>query len=500
MLWGGGGSGVNRNPKAPLRAPRSEQTPVKHLDRKAKIICTIGPTSNTEEDITRLMMAGMDVARLNFSHGTHETHLELIRTVRRVSERLGKPVAILQDLQGPKIRIGSFEGGSVKVVSGERFAITTVEGVGDATWVSTPYRQLPHDVKPGSNILLHDGLIKMEVTEIRPNEVICTVVDGGVLYDRSGMSLPGTRISEPCFTHKDMRDLEFGLENGVDYVALSFVREPGDIATIRAHMGGSTVPVIAKLETTEALANLREIVAVADGVMVARGDLGVEISAARVPVVQKMAIEMCHHAGISVITATQMLDSMMSQPTPTRAEASDVANAVFDGSDAVMLSGETAFGEYPLKSVSTMAAIIREAEQTEYFRLGEPTMPPDRYVSAAAVCRAALHTAQGVDARAIVAFTKTGLSARLMSKFRPRTPIFACTPSEETMRRLALCWGTVPMQMDYHHMGVDQAIDEVVTHLATEGWIDKGDKLVIIAGSHLESGSGINMLRIYTYA
>jgi pyruvate kinase len=472
---------------------------VKHLDRKAKIICTIGPTCNTEEAITRLMMAGMDVARLNFSHGTHDTHLDAIRTVRRVSETLGKPVAILQDLQGPKIRIGTFANGSVKVVPGERFSISTREFVGDATHVSTPYLQLPHDVKPGSNILLHDGLIKMEVVEVASNEVTCLVVDGGVLYDRSGMSLPGTRISEPCFTHKDMRDLAFGLDNGVDYVALSFVREPGDIETIRAYMGNRAVPVIAKLETTEALSNLREIIAVADGIMVARGDLGVEISAARVPVVQKLAIELCHHAGISVITATQMLDSMMTQPTPTRAEASDVANAVFDGSDAVMLSGETAFGEYPVKSVTTMAAIIREAEQTEYFRLGEPAMPPDRYVSAGAICRAALHTARSVDARAIVAFTKSGLSARLMSKFRPRTPIFAFTPSESTMSRLAMCWGTVPMLMDFHK-GIDQAMDEVLAHLAGEGWIDKGDKLVVIAGSHLESGSGINMLRIYTYA
>ena len=292
---------------------------MKHLDRKAKIICTIGPTCNTEEAITRLMMAGMDVARLNFSHGTHDTHLDAIRTVRRVSETLGKPVAILQDLQGPKIRIGTFANGSVKVVPGERFSISTREFVGDATHVSTPYLQLPHDVKPGSNILLHDGLIKMEVVEVASNEVTCLVVDGGVLYDRSGMSLPGTRISEPCFTHKDMRDLAFGLDNGVDYVALSFVREPGDIETIRAYMGNRAVPVIAKLETTEALSNLREIIAVADGIMVARGDLGVEISAARVPVVQKLAIELCHHAGISVITATQMLDSMMTQPTPTRA-------------------------------------------------------------------------------------------------------------------------------------------------------------------------------------
>jgi len=471
---------------------------VKHLDRKAKIICTLGPTSDSDDTITRLVGAGMDVARLNFSHGTHETHLETIRTVRRVAERLDRPVAILQDLQGPKIRIGNFADGSVRLVPGDPFAITTREVPGDADRVSTPYRQLPHDVKPGSNILLKDGLIKLEVTEVTENEVICVVVDGGMLYDRSGISLPGTRISEPSFTHKDMKDLDFGLDNDVDYVALSFVRDPADVELIREYMGARAVPVIAKLETTEALANLDGIIAVSDGVMVARGDLGVEISAARVPVVQKLAIEKCHHAGISVITATQMLDSMMSQPTPTRAEASDVANAVFDGSDAVMLSGETAFGAYPVKSAATMAAIIREAEQTDYFRLGEPAMPQDRYVSAGAICRAALHTARSVDARVIAALTTTGLSARLMSKFRPPAPIIAFTPLEETMRRLALCWGTVPMLMDFRK-NIDQAIDEVAARLAEDGWIQPGDRVVVVAGSHLDTG-GTNLLRLFTHA
>jgi len=471
---------------------------VKNLARKAKIICTIGPASDSEEQISRLIHAGMDVARLNFSHGTHETHLKAIHAIRRVSDRLEKPVAVLQDLQGPKIRIGLFKEGSVKVLEGESFVITTGERAGDATGVNTPYARLPQDVKAGDAVLLHDGLIRLEVTQVGETDVTCTVIDGGMLYDRSGICLPSARISEPSLTEKDKRDLAFGLEHGVDYVALSFVRDADDLRVIREFMGGSRVPVIAKIETGEAVSKLREIIAAADGLMVARGDLGVEISPARVPVVQKHAIELCHHAGIPVITATQMLDSMMSQPTPTRAEASDVANAVFDGSDAVMLSVETAFGQYPVKATETMASIIREAERTDYFRLGEPAMRSDMFASAQSICRAAFHTAAAVDARVIVAFTSTGLSARLMSKFRPAAPIIAVTPTRETMRRLALCWGAVPIQMGYEK-DIDRAIREVAARLAAGGWIAVGDRLVVVAGSSLEAG-GTNLLRLYTHA
>jgi pyruvate kinase len=469
---------------------------VKHLDHKAKIVCTIGPASASEEMLARLVLAGMDVARLNFSHGTHESHLEVMRRIQKVSGRLGRPVAILQDLQGPKIRLGTFAEGPVTVVSGDTFTLTVEERPGDAGGVSTPYRNLPHDVKPGDPILLHDGLIRLEVTATTETDVTCKVIDGGVLADRGGIALPGVRISEPSLTDKDKRDLDFGLEHEVDYVALSFVRDPKDLDGIRAFMGGRQVPVIAKLETAEALAKLREIIAAADGLMVARGDLGVEISAARVPVVQKLAIELCHNAGIPVITATQMLDSMMSNPTPTRAEASDVANAVFDGSDAVMLSVETAFGKHPLKSAETMASIVREAEHSDYFRLGEPAIRDDAYISAQSIARAAAHIAEAVDARVILAITRTGLSARLMSKFRPRTPIVAITPVAATARRLSLAWGVVPLHQPFQRH-VDDTIRMACDRLASDGWIVRGDRVVIMAGSSQEEG-GANLLRLHT--
>ncbi|MBI5137031.1 MAG: pyruvate kinase [Nitrospirae bacterium] len=472
------------------------------MDRKAKIICTIGPATHTEEAIAQLIDAGMDVARLNFSHGSHQSHLEAMRLVRAVSERKGKTVAVLQDLQGPKIRIGSFENGCVNIVPGATFTITTRPCKGDANGVSTPYTRLPADARPGTAILLHDGLIKLEVTATDGENVTCKVVDGGMLSDRGGISLPGVRISEPSLTEKDKEDLIFGLEHGVDYVALSFVRDARDLVGIRAFIrehaaGRAHVPVVAKLETAEALDKLDAIIDQADAVMVARGDLGVEISAARVPVVQKDIIERCHKAGKPVITATQMLDSMANQPTPTRAEASDVANAVFDGSDAVMLSVETAFGKYPVKSVETMAAIIREAEKTDYFRLGHPPMRKDRLASAQSICRAAFHTADGVNARMIVCCTTTGISARLMSKYRPKAPIIALSRYPATLRRTALYWGTVPMLMDFER-NVDNIIQRMVEKTSALFPLHAGDKVVITSGASLTAG-GTNLLRLYTH-
>jgi len=339
--------------------------------RNAKIICTIGPACDSEEMLTKLAEAGMNVARLNFSHGSHEEHLQKMKLIRKVSKKLNKPIAILQDLQGPKIRIGKFAEPPISLNPGDLFTITTDEKtVGNENIVSTSYKNLANDVEFGDNILVNDGLIKLKVLEKTKVDIFCEVINGGSLYDRRGINLPGVKISEPSLTKKDKKDLEFGLANGIDYVALSFVREADSIRDIKKFMGKNRVPVIAKLEKPEALNNLDEIIAEADGVMVARGDLGVEIFSARVPVVQKEIIEKCIQAGKPVITATQMLDSMMTNPIPTRAETSDVANAVFDGSDAVMLSGETAFGKFPVESVTMMKSIICEAEQKPtYFRL-----------------------------------------------------------------------------------------------------------------------------------
>ena len=467
------------------------------MNRKAKMICTIGPAVDTPEAIAELVAAGMDVARLNFSHGSHETHKKFIHIIRQVSARVGKPITILQDLQGPKIRIGKFADGPVTVVPGATFTITTEEMLGDHQTVSTPYQNLPHDVTPGSNILLHDGLIKLKVTGIDDKSVICQVIDGGILADRTGITLPGVHISEPSLTDKDKDDLIFGLEQGVDCVALSFVRDAGDIVALRSFMGDRKVPIIAKLETTEAIEKLDPIVDTADGVMVARGDLGAQIPAARVPMVQKHIIEKCHNAGIPVITATQMLDSMMTQPTPTRAEASDVANAVFDGTDAVMLSGETAFGKYPIKSAETMAEIICEAEKTDYFRLGEPVSQEEELTGAQAICRAAWYLADGVNAKVIVAFTTTGLTARLISKYRPKAKLVAFTPFPHVLNQLALLWGVMPMQMDVEHE-VERAISHMAERLAAEKIIESGDTVVVTAGSTVKAG-GTNLLRIYTH-
>jgi len=472
------------------------------LDRKAKIICTIGPASDSEAALEKLVDAGMDVARLNFSHGDHDTHLRAMAAIRAVSARKGKPIAILQDLQGPKIRIGNFADSCVSVVNGNRFTITTADCPGDDKRVSTPYTRMPQDVKPGSAILLHDGLIRLEVAEVDGGDIHCTVIDGGMLSNRGGICLPGVRISEPSLTDKDKEDLIFGLKNKVDYVALSFVRDADDLdgihAFIRKHTHGKReVPVVAKLETAESLDKLDDIIEKSDVVMVARGDLGVEISAARVPVVQKDIIERCHVRGIPVITATQMLDSMATSPTPTRAEASDVANAVFDGSDAVMLSVETAFGKHPIKSVETMAAIIKEAEKTDYFRLGHPPMRTDRLAAAQSICRAAFHTADGANARMIVCCTSTGISARLMSKYRPKAPIMGFSRYPATLRRMALYWGVTPMLMDFDR-DVDSIIRWMMERVSLKMPLQAGDHLVITSGASMTAG-GTNLLRLYTH-
>ncbi len=466
------------------------------MKRKAKIICTIGPASHSEKVITKLAQAGMDVARLNFSHGTHDEHLRNIVLIRQVSARLGKPVAILQDLQGPKIRIGTFAHGPVTLIPGGHFTISTKPRLGDESGASASYSHLARDVHPGDFILIDDGLIKLRVLEIAADNVACEVVYGGVLYDRKGINLPGVRISEPSLTTKDKEDLRFGLENGVDYVALSFVRDPGDIIELKKFMGKKRIPVIAKLEKAEALEKLDTIIALADGIMVARGDLGVEISPAKVPVLQKRIIEKCHQQGVVVITATQMLDSMMLHPTPPRAEAADVANAIFDGSDAVMLSGETAFGKYPVQTVEMMRDIIEEAEKTSYFRLGHHESAEGIAVSfAQSICHAAFHSSREIGAKFIIAFTETGFAARAISKYRPECPIIALTPHEETYRRLSLYWGTIPMQLAFAR-DTQEAVREMENRLLAEGLINKGDRLVIVAGSSMEVG-GTNLLRLH---
>jgi pyruvate kinase len=466
--------------------------------RNAKIICTIGPASDSEKMLTKLAEAGMDIARLNFSHGTHEDHLKKIKLIRRISKKLNKPIAILQDLQGPKIRIGKFAEPPISLNPGDLFTITTDErAIGNENIVSTSYKNLANDVEFNDSILVNDGLIKLKVLEKTDKDVFCEVINGGSLYDRRGINLPGVKISEPSLTVKDKKDLKFGLANGIDYVALSFVREADNIRDIKKFMGKNRVPVIAKLEKPEALNNLDEIIAETDGIMVARGDLGVEIFSAQVPVVQKEIIEKCIQAGKPVITATQMLDSMMTNPIPTRAETSDVANAVFDGSDAVMLSGETAFGKFPVESVKMMESIIDEAEKKPtYFRL-KPVerCHKENHEFAHSICYAAYYAADETDAKYIVVFTRSGYTAAVMSALRPEVPILALTPSENTMRKLTLYWGVTPIVLD-KMLDVEDDMIQLEVYLKKNNWVKPGDNIVVISGSSREAG-GTNSLRLH---
>jgi len=465
--------------------------------KKAKIICTIGPASDSLEMLTKLANAGMNIARLNFSHGTHEEHAQNIKRIRSVAQQVGHPIAILQDLQGPKIRIGTFEKPPIQLNPGDLFTITTDDVPGNEHIVSTSYKNLPKDVQVGDRILVNDGLIKLKVVQKKEPDIFCEVINGGSLYDHKGINLPGVRISEPSLTEKDKKDLKFGLEQEVDYVALSFVRDAQSIRDIKQFMGDHRVPVIAKLEKPEALDNLDEIIEVTDGVMVARGDLGVEIDAARVPVVQKQIIEKCLLAGKPVITATQMLDSMMINPVPTRAETSDVANAIFDGSDAVMLSGETAFGKYPLESVQMMADIIQEAENNQrFFRLHIADRDQNEIMSYThSVCHAAYYSAREIGAKYIVVLTRSGMTAKIMSNFRPSVPILALSNNQSALHRLSLYWGVYPSFLE-RMIGIKEQLTILETYLKKNGFVRSGDKIVLIAGSTKERG-GTNLLRLH---
>ncbi|MBN2423792.1 MAG: pyruvate kinase [Calditrichaceae bacterium] len=465
--------------------------------RNAKIICTIGPACDDEKMLSELITAGMNIARLNFSHGSHEEHLTRIKRIRKLSEKLNAPIAILQDLQGPKIRIGTFASSPIHLKQGDLFTITTKEIEGNEHIVSTSYKKLPSDVKVGDTILVNDGLIKLSVKERSSDSVFCEVVNGGGLYDRRGINMPGVKISEPSLTDKDKKDLEFGLKNGIDYVALSFVRDAESIKSIKSFMGASSVPVVAKLEKPEALENLDSIIELADVIMVARGDLGVEISSARVPVVQKQIIEACLLAGKPVITATQMLDSMMVNPVPTRAETSDVANAIFDGSDAVMLSGETAFGKYPLESVQLMDAIVKEAEkQRKYFRINRAAQEIEGVADfAESICYAACYASKEIEADYIVVLTESGRTARLMSNFRPEVPIMALTDNQKVYRQLSLYWGVTP-NLIHKKIRLNDDLAELIGFFKSAKKIKKGDKLVVISGSKMTAGA-TNMLRLH---
>ena len=470
------------------------------MNRKTKIVATLGPATRSEEQIAALIEAGVNIVRLNFSHGTHAEHGEMIVRVRRIAERLGRPVGILQDLQGPKIRVGKLEGGRpILLQAGSTLTITTRDVLGAGDVVSTTYQGLPGDVKPGNRILLDDGNLELRVEAVRADDVVTTVVQGGMLGEHKGINLPGVNVSAPALSQKDRDDLAFGLHNNVDYVAISFVRRGDDVlgakSLIRA-LCGADVPVIAKLEKPQALDQLRDILEAADGVMVARGDLGVELSPQEVPMAQKRIIAAANTRGRLVITATQMLESMMENPRPTRAEASDVANAIFDGTDAVMLSGETATGAFPVQAVTMMATIATEAEQ-HLDRWGlwrDHTVRTDD--DARAIASAAVELSLEREVKAIVAFTRSGRTARLLSKERPKCPVYAFSPDAATTRRMALMWGVYPWQTPY--VTTAEAMFATADEMALKhGLAERGDLVVFVGRMPVIDGGHTNFLKLH---
>jgi pyruvate kinase len=475
--------------------------------RRTKIVCTIGPATSSEEQLERLMRAGMNVARLNFSHGTHDEHAVVIERIRAISARLGCSIAILQDLQGPKIRTGALQGGQpVRLVDGADVTITTRQVAGDAQTISTTYTPLPEDVKAGDCILLDDGLMELRVLGCGGTDVQCQVVHGGMLKEHKGINLPGVAVSAPALTEKDRADLKFGVTHDVDYVALSFVRKPQDvleaqrlIAYLQAQQSGRhrhppvSIPLIAKLEKPEAVAHLDEILEVVDGVMVARGDLGVEMPPEKVPLIQKRIIARCNDLGLPVITATQMLESMITNPRPTRAEASDVANAILDGTDAIMLSAETASGAYPIEAVQMMARIALETEAGNR-TARQPQCK--RLTQAHAVSHAARALAEEASVQAIVVLTRSGTTAHLISKDRPRTPILAYTPSEHVYRQLALWWGVWPHRIEMQG-STEELIDVVDQRLQDDKLIQRGEHVVIMGGLPVASQARTNFVKLH---
>jgi pyruvate kinase len=469
------------------------------MTRKAKIVCTLGPASRSPEMILALARAGMDVARLNFSHGTYEEHAAAIQQIRAVEEKVGRPIAILQDLSGPKIRTGRLRGGRpVTLAAGARLTLTDRDVAGTAALVHVSYPGLAREVRRGNRILLADGLMELRVESARGHQVLCTVVNGGVLGEKKGVNLPGVRLRVSSLTEKDRQDLEFGLAQGVDYVALSFVRSVKDVTAVKELIAaaGRDTPVLAKLEKPEAIDNLEAILDAADGVMVARGDLGVEMAPEAVPVVQKKIIDAALRAKKPVITATQMLESMTNNPRPTRAEASDVANAVFDGTDAVMLSAETATGKYPREAVEMMVRIIRNAE-------ANPSVDPallrrrkPRHESIAeAICENVAHVAHSLRVRALVVFSRSGASARYVSNYRPAPPIYAFCHGREVERRVQLYWGVRPFALPL--VGdTDSVIAAAERSLRESRIVRKGEVLAAVAGSPFGVPGSANLLKL----
>lgn len=467
--------------------------------RKTKIVCTLGPSTDDENVLRRLMEVGMNVARLNFSHGTHEEQKGRMDKVKKLRKELGKPIAILLDTKGPEIRTRDFEGGKATLQAGSFFTLTTRDIVGDDTITSITYTDLYKDVTEGTRILIDDGLIELEVKSVNDKDIMCTVINGGTISNHKGINVPNVHLNMPYLSEQDKSDILFGIEQDVDFVAASFVRSARDVLEIRKLLdenGGERINIISKIENSEGVNHIDDIIYVSDGIMVARGDMGVEIPGEEVPIVQKMIIRKVYNAGKQVITATQMLDSMMKNPRPTRAETTDVANAIYDGTSAIMLSGETAAGLYPVESVETMVRIAERTEQDIDFakRFRRYERKSNQNVTDA-VSHAACTLAMDLDAKAIVIVSKSGKSARNISKYRPTCNIIAGTISDKTSRQLNMSWGVSPIHLD-EQKEIFELFDNAVLAGKEQGLLNEGDTVVVGAGVPLGISGNTNMLKV----
>ena len=468
--------------------------------RKTKIVCTMGPATEDERVLRELMLAGMDVARINFSHGTHEEAKIKMDMIKKVREELDIPVAILLDTKGPEIRIKDFKDGKVTLVEGQKFTLCTEDVEGDETQVSITYADLPKDIKKGTRILIDDGLIEMEAVSIKSTKIVCEVKNGGVISNKKGVNVPNVSLSMPYMSEKDISDILFGIEQDVDFIAASFVRTANDVLEVRHLLeknGGSDINIIAKIENAEGVENIDSIIRASNGIMVARGDMGVEIDMQDLPVIQKQLIKQTYRAGKAVITATQMLDSMIRNPRPTRAETTDVANAIYDGTSAIMLSGETAIGKYPVETVKTMAMIAERTErESDYVRRLEHLQFDSRMDVSNAISHATCTTAHDLRAAAVIALTYSGGTALQLSRFRPACPIIAPTLSVKARRQLNLSWGIVPIVSE-ERSNTDELFDHAVECAQKTGLVKDGDLVVITGGAPMGISGTTNIMKVH---
>lgn len=468
--------------------------------KKTKIVCTIGPSSESVENLKKLMEKGMDVCRLNFSHGSHEEHKTRIDTIKEVRRSINKPVAILLDTKGPEIRTGKFELPEVELITGQDFIISTEEVMGNSNICSVSYKELINDVKVGDKILIDDGLIELTINNIIGEKIFTTVENGGIVKNNKGVNIPNVKINLPAITEKDKKDILFGIENDIDFIAASFVRKASDVLAIREILemnNANHIQIISKIENQEGVDNIDEILQVSDGIMVARGDLGVEIPTEEIPIVQKMLIKKANLLSKPVITATQMLDSMIRNPRPTRAEVTDVANSIYDGTDAIMLSGETAAGKYPIESIETMARIAKRIESTlDYENILRKRQSQKAITVTNAISHASCTTAVDIEANAIITATTSGYTAKAVSSYRPKSPIIAFVNSERVRRQLALIWG-VETILGHKVDSTDEMFEQSVSLALKEGYVNLGDTVVITAGVPVGKTGTTNLIKVH---